>query len=437
MKSQYVNKLKLPEVPGVYIFRDSHGKPAYIGRATSLRDRVNSYFSNDLIKTRGPRIVDMVTKSTRLTYEKTDSVLEAIIRESNLIKKYQPKYNVDERDDKSSLYIVVTNEKWPRVFTVRARDFDKIGILASDASSIDGQIKAKKIFGPYPHGGLMNDALKILRKLFPFKDKKSHDPRHEAFYRAIGRSPKSESELAQRQYLRTINNLATFLSGNKTTLIKRLTNEMKTYARNMEFEQAGKIKRTIYGLKHINDIALIKKRAEDYNADSIGENHGSTIGDARAGGFRIEAYDIAHLSGTNVVGAMVVFVNGERASKEYRTFKISRDMNNDIANLVELISRRLNHSEWTYPDLIIVDGNENQKKAAEAVLSARRIDIPVVAITKDERHKACEIIGNFDNAGEIGGKKRSGDLLKRNILAANMEAHRFVLRYHRRRRKLL
>ena len=403
MLSQH-RRIHLPDKPGIYIFRDQCGRPLYIGRATSLRDRVKSYFKNDLIETRGPRIVDMVTRAAKLTFEVTDSVLEAIILESNLIKRYQPKYNVDERDDKSDLYIVITDEDWPRVFTVRVRDWKG------------------KAYGPYPHAGLVNESLKILRKIFPFKDKKAHDPRHEAFYKAIGRSPSGDStdtdtdSPARRRYLTTIKNLKLFLEGKKTILVRHLERDMKTHAKKMEFEEAGRIKRTLYALKHINDMALIKNNDEEKSA-GLG-------GSGKARDFRMEAYDIAHLSGTNTVGAMVVSVNGERQPKEYRTFKIAHDSNNDLANLVELISRRLNHPEWAFPDLIVVDGNENQKRAVEAVLSARRINIPVVAVVKDDKHKARAILGDVDKVHT------------RTVFATNAESHRFVLAYHRRRRKI-
>ena len=444
MRSQHlttsmVKSLNLPDKPGVYIFRDQRGRPLYIGRATSLRDRVKSYFGNDLIETRGPRIVDMVTRAAKLTHEVTDSVLEAIILESNLIKRYQPKYNVDERDDKSDLYIIITKESWPRVFTARVRDWKS----DSEKGKSQGEIKAQgaKVFGPYPHAGLVNESLKILRKIFPFKDKKSHDPRHEAFYKAIGRSPAGDSDKvsvgkstagvidspACRQYRNTIRNLKLFLGGKKTALVRHLERDMEAYAKNMQFEEAGAIKRTLYALKHINDIALIKKSLTDKFT-----SNGTSV---QAKYFRMEAYDIAHLSGTNTVGAMVVSVNSEYQSKDFRTFKISHDMNNDIANLVELVSRRLNHPEWAFPDLIVVDGNKNQKRAVEAVLSARRINIPVVAVVKDDKHKARAILGlENKNPGNPDNSYRSQP---RDILALNAEAHRFVLAYHRRRRKIV
>jgi excinuclease ABC subunit C len=268
------------------------------------------------------------------------------------------------------------------------------------------------------HGGLIKEALKILRKLFPFKDKKAHDPRHEAFYRSLGRSPESAGfsdkraeSSARRRYRRTIANLILFFKGKKTVLRAKLERDMKTAIKKMEFEEAGRVKKLLYALDHINDIALIKEQ-EVRSGRSGRIAQSEKVGDKNSlpKDFRIEAYDIAHLSGTNV----------EAAPTEYRKFKISRQMNNDIAGLVEILSRRLNHSEWAYPDLIVVDGNENQLRAAEAVLKARRISIPIVAVTKDERHKAAAIIGDGSSAAgafinrykkEIVAVKRSHNLL--------------------------
>ncbi len=430
MTLSHLQKLSLPDSPGVYTFRDGQKRPLYIGRATSLRDRVKSYFKADLIVTRGPRIVDMITKAESLTWEETDSVLEAIILEGVLIKRYQPYYNIDDRDDKSSQYIVITDEDWPRVFLVRERDFDKtFGENDSNREYLKGRnnsrnkepidsshtnskdkilpFKVKRAFGPYPHGGLIKEALKILRRMFPFKDKKSHDPRHDAFYRAIGKSPSGLNEEARMQYLKTINMLIMFFDGKKKQIRLELEKEMKEFATNEEFEKAGEVKRLLYALDHINDMALLKREANN-----------------SARNFRIEAYDIAHLSGTNVVGALAVSLNGQSSNSDYRKFKVSKQANNDIAGLVEIISRRLNHSEWAYPDLIVVDGNEVHKHAAEAVLQARRISIPVIAVTKDDKHKASKLLGSVELI------KR----LKSEIVAVNAEAHRFAIAFHRKRR---
>jgi excinuclease ABC subunit C len=401
MTEKYLKTNKLPDQPGVYIFRDYRKRPLYIGRATSLRDRVRSYMAADVIATRGPRIVDMVTKAKSLTWQTTDSVLEAILLESAQIKKYQPFYNVDERDDKSSQYVVITDEDWPRVFLVRARDFEQ----ALKMGTLDFPVK--KYFGPFPHSGLIKESLKILRRLFPFKDKKSFDPRHDAFYRAIGRSPLQNDTLAHEKYLQTIKYLILFFEGRKRKLRSELLKQMKCCADEMRFEEAGRIKHLLHALDHINDISLIKR-----------DRNGS------AKEFRIEAYDVAHLSGTNVVGVMTVSINGENASSEYRRFKITKDKNDDIGGLTEIISRRLNHPEWTYPDMIVVDGNETHAAYAERVLQARRIAIPIVAVAKDDRHKAARLVGNPELTRRF----------KEEIISINAEAHRFAIAYHRHRR---
>ena len=403
MDVKYLKRKKLPDAPGVYIFRDYRKRPLYIGRATSLKDRVRSYFGADLIETRGPRLVDMVTKARSLTFETTGSVLEAIILESRLIKQYQPYYNVAERDDKSDQYVVITDEDWPRVFLMRARDYER--------RTEDGKLDfwAANVFGPFPESGLIKAALKILRRLFPFRDKKAKDPRHEEFYRSIGQSPERTGRESKEAYERTVRYLRMFFEGRKSDLRAEIESEMNSSAAARRFEEADRMKRLLFALDHINDISLIKS-----------ERHSS--GSAKS--FRMEAYDIAHLAGTNVVGAMTVSINGQLVNSEYRKFRISKQANNDIAGLVEILMRRLNHSEWPYPDLIVVDGNENQMKAAQNVLRARRIEIPVVAVTKDDRHKAARLLGLSDLVKKFHDE----------IIAVNAEGHRFAIAFHRKRR---
>jgi excinuclease ABC subunit C len=342
----------------------------------------------------------MVTKAKFVTWQETDTVLEAIILESNLIKKYQPPYNVDERDDKSAQYVVITDEEWPRVFLVRGRDFDhakKEGTLP---------YPVLKCFGPYIESQVIKEALLILRKMFPFRDKKSFDPRHDRFYRAIGRSPQFAEADAHERYLETINYLILFFEGKKKQLRKQLEREMIMCADELRFEDAQRIKKLLYALDHINDVALIKRERNNSPGD-----------------FRIEAYDIAHFAGQETVGTMTVTCRGQFVPAEYRMFKLSKDSNDDNAGLREVLSRRLNHPEWTFPDLIIVDGNEVQMRTAEGVLAARRMAIPVVAVTKDERHKAARLIGHPDLIKSY----------KNEIIALNSEAHRFTITFHRKR----
>src|ERR1035437_7794255 len=446
MKSQGLKKAKLPDAPGVYFFKDSNTKTLYIGRATSLRSRVRSYFSDDVISTRGSRIVDMVTRAKTIAFEKTDSVLEAIILEANLIKKFQPKYNTDEKDDKSWNYIVITDEEWPRVIVERGRNLEKLYIREASDTSFEGapqptgedranfqQINSstpkknvfdaeayKNIFGPYPAGGLLKDALKIIRRIFPYLDEKSIDPKNRSFYASIGLAPMLGGKTSRKEYLKNIKNIQLFLQGKKKTIIKDLKKEMMVYARNEEFEKADKAKRTIYALEHIEDVALIKNEK------------GSASWRSGSGAFRIEAYDIAHLSGKNVVGVMTVVENGGPNKNEYRKFKISKEKNDDVAALREVLLRRLGHPEWPYPSLIVVDGGQAQLHVAQKVLSELKSDILVVALVKDERHKARGILAD-ESLTTKNPTLRSQ--YKRAIILANIEAHRFALSYHKNLRK--
>ena len=296
------------------------------------------------------------------------------------------------------MYVVITDEEWPRVYLVRARDFEK---------NVDTNVKIAEKYGPFPNSGLIKEAMKIIRKIFPYKDKKSLDPRHDNFYKSIGRSPDDNSSHAHDKYMRTIHYLKLFFDGRKNDIRADLQKSMSEYASSMRFEEANECKRLLYALDHINDVSLVKRDKQ------------SVLNE-----FRIEAYDIAHLSGQNVVGAMVVSVNGNNIPSEYRRFELKEQKNDDVHNLGEIIFRRLNHSEWKFPDLIVVDGNEVQKKRAEDILSARRMNIPVVAVTKDKAHKGIKIVGD-----PYISRKFKGD-----IFSINAEAHRFVIAYHRKKR---
>ncbi len=148
----------MPDTPGVYFFLDKRKKVLYIGKATDLKSRVRSYFASDLHKTRGPIITKMVEKAASIDWRETDSVLEALILEANLIKTYKPAANTDLKDDKSWNYVVVTKEDFPRILLVRGKELPFI------------DFKPLHTFGPFPHGLQLKEALKIIRKIFPYRD---------------------------------------------------------------------------------------------------------------------------------------------------------------------------------------------------------------------------------------------------------------------------
>ncbi len=399
MNSQYLKKIKLPNSPGIYIFKKDR-RILYIGKATLLKDRVRSYFANDLITTRGPVIVDMVFKANKIDFIKTDSVLEALILESNLIKKYQPKYNTIDKDDRSYNYAVITKEDFPRVLVIRGKES-----FGGKRFNLE-EPKLSKIFGPFVNGTQLKEALKIIRKIFPFIDNYSEKKTGYKFYREIGLAPEVGSAEAKKDYEKTIRNIKLFFEGKKTSIIKNLKGEMKGLAKNQEFEKADKAKRTIFALNHIQDIALLKDESKKFDIEN---------------GFRIEAYDVAHTSGTNTVGVMTVIENRKINKNEYRKFKINNSIRNDIAALEEILERRLKHTEWKFPDIIVVDGGIAQKNIAEKIIRKSGLKIDVIAVIKNEAHKPKNIQGKSDIL----------DKYKNEIILANSEAHRFAISYHR------
>ncbi len=386
------NKIsKLPDAPGVYKFLRKN-KILYIGKATSLKDRVKSYFGKDLIETRGPILVDMVFQADKIDYQTTDSVLEAIILEANLIKKYQPKYNTKEKSDKSFNYVCITKENIPKVIIKRGKDLKKEQYLNT--------------YGPYTSGTQLREAVKLIRRIFPFLDEKSKN--YMEFYKQINLVPDLNY---RKMYLQNIKNIKLFFEGKKKKILQNLKKEMQEYAKNREFEKAGEIKRQLFAIQHINDIALIK---DPYPA--------SPLVRGRSGGGRIEAYDVAHMAGKNMVGVMTVVEDGEVNKSEYKKFKMRTQNNaNDTGALIEILERRLVHTEWTYPSLIVVDGGIAQLNTAKKVLKKLNLDIPVVSVVKDERHKPKDVLGD----------KKLSLKYEREILLANNEAHRFSISYHK------
>ncbi len=408
MTIEAFEQLKLPDTPGVYFWKQA-GKILYIGKATSLRDRVRSYFSIDLIHTRGSRMVDMVYKADSIEWKETDSVLEAMIAEANLIKKHWPDYNVKEKDDRSFNYVVITRESFPRILVIRGRTLE--------VEKQKKELKVRKIFGPFTNGSALREALKIIRKMFPYIDKHSSTKYTSTFYRQLGLSPDTASEEARIEYQKNIEHIILFFEGKKQKLISVLEKEMNAYAAEKKFEKAEETKRRLFALDHIQDIALIK---EDVEAISDAEIVPDTA-------FRIEAYDVAHMSGKETVGVMTVVCDGELAKSEYRKFKLNPETgNNDVANLREILERRLNHPEWKYPDIMVIDGGEAQRNAAQKVLTDRNEDIALVSVVKDERHKPKGLLG----AANLVEKHSKA------ILLANSEAHRFAINYHRKLRRM-
>lgn len=405
MEKVDLKKNKLPDTPGIYFFLGSKKNILYIGKATSLKNRVQSYFSGDIVEKRSEIIKKMVSEARSIECTETDSVLEALILETNLIRTHKPRYNSKSKDDKSYNHLVITKEEFPRVLVVRGKDL----------TEKFNESEIKYHFGPFPSGQLFRQALKIVRKLFRFYDTKNPvgDEKSKMekgkidFNRQIGLYPES---LSKKEYNKTIRHLRLFFEGKKHKIIMELEREMLSLAKIESFEAANIIKKRIFALNHIEDIALIKDDSRAYRDEKS---------------IRIEAYDIAHLQGSDMVGVMTVIEGGELAKGEYRKFKINNFTKaNDPGALKEVLERRLKHTEWQLPQIIVVDGSTAQKNAVELVLKQQSIFIPVVAVVKDDRHKPIRLIG----------QKQLLELHKYSILLANAESHRFAISYHRNKR---
>ncbi len=408
----------LPDEPGVYFFIGTNREVLYVGKATSLRDRVRSYFSTDLAQTRGAHMMQMVEEARRIDFRTTDSVLEALILEARLIKELKPRYNTRDKDDKSFNYLIITtNEQYPRLLTVRGKDLANKLVELVGPCTLHPTTYPLPVYGPFVHAGQFKEALKLIRKIFPFYDtarpveelRAAHD-RKLRFNESIGVFPSGETTPAE--YRRTVRHIRAFFDGRKQQLLRSLEREMYAHARAQAFEAAARAKRQMFALQHLNDISLIRRNNDEH-------------GDRRVAAIRIEGYDVAHLGGKNMVGVMTVVVGGEPEKAEYRTFNVrSVDRSNDTAALREVLSRRLEHAEWAYPRLIVVDGGTAQMRVAERLLADAGIEIPVVAVTKDERHRPKVIRGP-------AALRRA---YATEILLANAEAHRFSLARHQRAR---
>jgi len=410
MEKKDINKKKIPDAPGVYFFLGKRKEIFYIGKATSLKNRIGSYFDGRIGEKRSALIERMVEEAKSVEWTVTDSVLEALIVEANLIRTHKPRYNTDSKDNKSFNHLIITNEEYPRVLVVRGKDLTE--------QYTEQEIKYH--FGPFPSGLLFREALRVIRRIFRFYDtpqpigkERSKMARGKIdFNRQIGLYPDVQSK---KEYQKTIRHLRLFFEGKKGQVIKELEREMKACAKAEEFEKAHAIKKKLFALKHIEDVALIKSDLRAYRDDR---------------NVRIEAYDIAHLGGKDMVGVMTVVEGGAAKKSEYRKFKIGSVAGiNDTAALREVLDRRLGHDEWRYPSVIAVDGSTAQKNAAESVLRKYGIVIPVVGVVKNARHRPERLIGAQSVVAQYHD----------DILLANAEAHRFAILYHRdkgRRRNL-
>jgi excinuclease ABC subunit C len=420
-----------PTTPGIYIFKNADEEIIYVGKASSLRNRVRSYFQKKDKKNKTAREVfrpveEMIDQVSDIDYKKTDSALEAIILEAEYIKKYQPKYNVLGKDNKSWNFIVTTNDQYPTVDTIRQHQYQQL-------SEQEQEEKFEEVFGPYPRLNT-KETLKILRKLFNYSDCQTKQKEHlkedkPCLYYQMGEClGVCTGEISPEEYnQKVIKPLKKFLSGGKSELVDQLEQEMQQASGNKEFEEAARIRDQIEALQKIHDVALIDK---DFIKGAMSINQLDIS--------RIEGYDISNLGKTGVVGSMIVFRNEKPEKSQYRKFKIKDvEGQSDVDSLKEVIERRAKYigEETNFaqddPDLILVDGGQAQVNSVREVLQNREVKIPVMGIAKGPDRDKNELIMEGLPPKLIKWIKDH----KKTLVQVRDEAHRFALKYQKKIRE--
>ncbi len=416
----------LPDEPGVYFHKNAKGDILYIGKATSLKQRVQSYFH----KAHNGRIAELVSNIRSIDYIETPTVLEALVLEAHQIKKHKPPYNILLRDDKSFLYVCITNELYPKPLLIRGHDLASYGIKPFE-TTLSPQAKKRfiAVYGPFPSGGALKKALDTIRKFIPWSTCEPPEVKRPrpCFNVHLKRCPGvCTGAISAQDYKLIIKDLRDFLEGKKERVVRRLKSAMERASVERAYEEASVYRDQLFAIEHIRDVALISK-------DDIELPFETPKSQAIDINGRIEAYDISHLSGTGQVGVMTVFEHGTPAKSLYRKFRIKTvDGSNDVASMQEVIRRRIRRAEqgekhWELPQLMIIDGGVPQVNAVNAVLKELGITLPIIGIAKGVDRKQDRLIFDRANPDLVNIAQRGKQLFQQ----VRDEAHRFAVQYQR------
>ncbi len=367
MTTTLQSKLKdLPTVPGVYFHKSLSGEVIYVGKAANLKNRVRQYFQES--RTRDVKTDALVAEIADVEWIEVETELDALFLESEMIKRYMPRFNILLRDDKSQLFVrLPMKEAYPAIsFTRQPQDDDAT------------------YFGPYYNGWAVKKALRYLRRVFPYS---VHErlPNTLCLQYHLGLCPGVEAQkTTSEEYKKTLKKLMRYLHGDRKTLIRELERDMKTLSSQKQYEEAVVLRNRLRDLKQLSQQVIFSDR-EFMN---LSKDQG-LAGLQRLLGLkdvprRIEGYDISHMSGTNNVASMVVATNGLSDKSEYRKFKMQLPGNNDFGHMSETMRRRFSgrHGDWAKPDLILIDGGKGQLSAAIDALEELGVAIPIIGLAK-------------------------------------------------------
>lgn len=411
MRQALLDKLKtLPAAPGVYFHKATNGEIIYVGKAAVLKNRVRQYFHKTQ---KDPKTEALVKEIADTDWIVVDTEMDALFLESEMIKRYMPKWNILLRDDKTVSYVRINmRSEVPYVSFTRTPQDDKAVYI-----------------GPFYGKTAVAKALRILRRVFPYYDK-PYDGK-KTLNTDLGLTPGIEvGRMSAQEYKKNLRKLRLYLEGGRHKLISEIEKQMQQAAKEERFEEAVELRKQLFGLRELQKkIVFSDKEFLDISSDQALVDLQKLLGLADPPR-RIEGYDISHQSGTNVVGSMVVFTNGVSDRSEYRKFKLRNQRNDDTANLREVIERRLKHQEWDFPNLVILDGGLMQVNAVRDLLWNKNIAV----IGRDKsgdhtRNAAVRII--IPKIGENQEVMLSPDSHVAKLIARiDDEAHRFAITYH-------
>jgi len=427
-----LKQLNVPENPGSYQFYNDREQIIYVGKAINLRSRVSSYWRKGANLTAAKK--KMLEEIVEVKWVLTDTEIEALLLEANLIKKYQPYYNVDKKDDKRFSYIkITTDDEIPGIFIVR---------------NISG---GGKYFGPFTSVGAVRETLKVIRKIWPYCTEKKVKKKI-CFYAQIGRcTGVCGGEFDIKDYKeKIIKPIIMFLEGKKAQVIKNQELIIKNYEKELKKKSINEIdkeallldlvfaKKQLLNINYVLASARIISLSEKYVADVLELAKVLQLPKVPE---RIEGYDISNIFGEYAVGSMVVFNDGEPNKKFYRKFKIKAGQGSagDVVMLKEILERRMRHideKKWPNPDLIIIDGGKGQLNAGLKIIKKYKMDIPVISISKGLGLRSAQAPDKIffpgeNKAVELPLASPALHIIKR----VRDEAHRFAIKYHRELRK--
>ena len=398
---------KLPAKPGVYFHKNAAGEIIYVGKAAILKNRARQYFQNSKKDAKTAALVAEIADTDWIV---VDTEIDALFLESEMIKRYMPKWNILLRDDKTVSYVRINmNDEVPYVSFTRNPIDDKATYI-----------------GPFYGKTAIERAVRSLRKVFPYYSRPYSGKK--TLNTDLGLTPGIEiGKTTPKDYKKNLRKLIRYLEGGREKLLKELERTMYDEADKGNYELAAEARNQLFGLKELKrKIVFSDKEFLDISSDQALKQLQEMLG-LEEPPKRIEGYDISHQSGTNTVASMVVFINGASARNEYRKFKIRTSTNDDVKSMMEVISRRLKHTEWNLPNLIILDGGITQVNAVMSLV--QQYNIPVIGRNKSGDHSksaGVKIIVPGKGLLSLDNNSHVATLIAR----IDEEAHRFAITYH-------